>query len=118
MYSAAPRSTHLAGLAASHSSGAGVAALVVIALFLLSMAIPVMLLVRPLRSDDGGDGDSGSDGGWDGPGGRGPNDPGPTVDEPVLWPEFERQFADYVTSTTERKQEVQCSHGQLGRPSD
>ena len=102
MYSASPRSTHLAGFAASHSSGGGVAAAVVIGLFLLSMAIPVMLLIRPWPSDhgDGRDGDSGSEGGGGGSGGRGPRDPGPPLDEHLWWPEFERQFADYVTSTT------------------
>ena len=102
MHSASPHSTHLAGLAASHSSGGGVAAVVVICLFLLSIAIPVMLLLWPWQPDHGdeSDGDSGSDGGWGGSGGRGPRDPGPPLDEPRWWPEFERQFADYVTSTT------------------
>jgi hypothetical protein len=66
------------------------------------MAIPVMLLLRPWQSHhgDGNDGDSGSDGGWGRSGGRYPNDPRPPLDEPVWWPEFERQFAAYVTSTT------------------
>jgi hypothetical protein len=61
----------------------------------------VLLLRRLFRRDDGDE--PGPDG--DGPGWRrrGPRKPPP--DEPVCWPEFERQFAEYVAAESARAAE-------------
>jgi hypothetical protein len=95
------QATHLAGVAAHHSPAGDIAAAVVVALFLLVFAITAILVVTPARHEhgDGRDGDSGPEGGGGGPGGKGPDQPRPSGGDPVWWPEFERQFADYVTST-------------------
>lgn len=108
MHSVYLHSAHVAGFAASRpSSGDVVAAALVGATYLLAFALTVIVAVAAARHDhiDESEGDSGSDGGGGGggEGGRGgPNRPGPLPDDPVWWPEFERQFADYVTAPIRR----------------
>jgi hypothetical protein len=67
---------------------------VLVAIFALQVGI-VLTLRRIFRPDDSDGDEPGSDGG--GPGRR--NDPAPRQPPPdgmIRWPEFERQFADYV----------------------
>jgi hypothetical protein len=80
-------------------------AAVAIAACLVAFAVSVMWTVRSVSRGytNGIDGDSGSEGGGGGPGrGGGPDRPLTDVDYPVWWPQFEREFADYVTSATRR----------------
>ncbi len=58
----------------------------------------VMFGQPPTDRRDGADGESGPGGGGHGPGRGGPGGPSPEGGDPVWWPEFERQFADYVAS--------------------
>jgi hypothetical protein len=70
---------------------------ILIAIFALQLAV-MLILRRIFRADDTEDDDPGSGGddpGWRG--GRGPRKPPP--DEPVDWPEFERQFAEHVAAS-------------------
>jgi hypothetical protein len=70
---------------------------ILIAIFALQLAV-MLILRRIFRPHDADDDDPGS--GGDGPGwrrGRGPRKPPP--DEPVDWPEFERQFAEHVAAS-------------------
>jgi hypothetical protein len=93
--------THAAGFTAFHPPGGGVVAAMLVAFCLLAFAVTVMLIVTAGRYErgDGRDGDPGPEGGGGGPGGGGPDHPRPSGEDPVWWPEFERQFADYVTAT-------------------
>jgi hypothetical protein len=76
----------------------GIAILVAIATLELAVMIAVSRIGRPYDPDDDADGDD------DGPGwGRdGPRTPPP--DAPVSWPEFERDFAEYVTALRTRRE--------------
>lgn len=70
---------------------------ILMAIFALQFA--VMLILRRIFRPDDADGDDPGSGG-DGPGwrrGRGPRKPPP--DEPVDWPEFERQFAEHIAAS-------------------
>lgn len=70
---------------------------ILMAIFALQFA--VMLILRRIFRPDDADGDDPGSGG-DGPGwrrGRGPRTPPP--DEPVDWPEFERQFAEHIAAS-------------------
>lgn len=77
-------------VAAQHAAASSWAAVAVV---VLSVLLGTVVLIVWSRRD-------GSDGDWDqdpggGPGGGGPPDaPGPAG--PICWPEFERQFAEYV----------------------
>ena len=90
---------HLANVAGFAAHGASTSGVVPVALMvglcLLGVVVTLIMLFGqpPTERQDGADGDSG-------PGGGGPGGPSPEGGEPVWWPEFERQFADYVTSTT------------------
>jgi hypothetical protein len=93
---------HIAGFGAHGAmSGGAVAPAVMLGLCLLGLLIvmTVMLIQLPTDRRDGTDGDWGSGGGGPGPKGGGPGGPHPTGDDPEWWPEFERQFAEYVRST-------------------
>ena len=80
---------------AHQSTGPAVWANVIAVVTLLAMpAFSVWFLWR--HEDDGPD-DSGPDGGGPGGGGGPPPDPPPTPD-PAWWPEFEREFAEYVAN--------------------
>jgi hypothetical protein len=81
------------------SEGRTTAVAVLVALFALQFGI--LLILRHIFRAGGSDGDDpGSDGG--GPGRRrSPAPRRPPPDDPVCWPEFERQFAEYVA---ERRQ--------------
>jgi hypothetical protein len=94
-------SAHLAAAVGSRSSGGGVVAVVAIAC-LVAFVFSLMWTARPVNhgDNDGLDGESGSEGGGGPGGGGGPDRPSPDLDDPVWWPEFEREFADYVASTT------------------
>ena len=64
------------------------------AIFALQFGV-IVILRRIFRADTGDDDEPGSDGG--GPGRRrGPAPRRPPPDGPVCWPEFERQFSEYV----------------------
>jgi hypothetical protein len=81
-------------VAAAQDSPDRTAVAILAAMFALQIAI-LLVLRRLFGSDDAGGDDPGS--GGDGPGWgrrRGPRKPPP--DEPVNWPEFERQFAEHV----------------------
>jgi hypothetical protein len=83
-------------VASSHHAPDTSAVAILAAMFGLQLAI--MLVLRRIFRPDGGDGDDPGSGGDD-PGwgrDRGPRTPPP--EGPVCWPEFERQFADYVAA--------------------
>jgi hypothetical protein len=84
----------LTAVAQAHSGGLNFWATLIVVMSLLAMpALSVWFLWR------GEDGPDDSDGGGGGPGGGGPPpDPPPQPDGPVWWPEFERQFAEYVAT--------------------
>jgi hypothetical protein len=93
---------HVAGFAAHGASTDGVvpvALMVGLCLIGVLLALMVVLTRPPTDRQDGADGDSGPGGGGRGPGRGGRDGPPPAGGDPVWWPEFERQFADYVTST-------------------
>jgi hypothetical protein len=95
-------SAHVAGLAAHGASTGGVVtAALMVGLCLLGvlLALTVVLTRPPTDRQDGAEGDSGPGGGGRGPGRGGRDGPPPAGGDPICWPEFERQFADYVTST-------------------
>jgi hypothetical protein len=95
-------SAHLAGFGAHGASiGDAVAIALIVGLCLLGVLVTLILTFTEPSPDrrSGADGDSGPGGGGRGPGGGGPDGPQPMGDAPVWWSEFERQFADYVTST-------------------
>ena len=98
-------SSHLAGFAGSRSPGGGAAVAIAIASCVLAFAVLVALVVTAARQQrtDWGDGDSGPEDGGGGPGGGRPGGPRPSGDDPVWWPEFERQFAEYMTSDIRRQ---------------
>ena len=92
-------------------SGFGIV-LVVLVILGLTLAI--------LASRSGGGGDDPDDDGR-GPGGRGPQlprppDDGPALDEPDWWPEFERNFANYVAEG--RNRSGRSPRSSLGSPTD
>jgi hypothetical protein len=78
-----------------------VAIALVVGLCLVGVLITliVMSIQPPTDRRDGPDGDSGSGGGGHGPRGGGPEGPEPAGHDPEWWPDFERQFAEYVTAT-------------------
>jgi hypothetical protein len=80
---------------AHQSAGHDVWATVIVVVSLLAM--PVFSVWFLWRHDDGPDDSDGGGGG--GPGGGGPPpDPPTPPDGPAWWPEFEREFADYVAN--------------------
>ncbi len=92
--------THVAGSAA-HGASAGVAPVALkVGLCLLGVLFTLIVMFGQPPTDrrDGADGESGPGGGGHGPGRGGPGGPSPEGGDPVWWPEFERQFADYVAS--------------------
>jgi hypothetical protein len=94
---------HVADFAAHGASTGGVVPVaVMVGLCLLGVLVALMVVLTrpPTDRQDGADGDSGPGGGGRGPGGGPPGGPSPEGGDPVCWPEFERQFADYVASTT------------------
>jgi hypothetical protein len=97
-------SGHFAGLAGNRSPGGGVAAAFAIAACVVAFAIIVLLAVTSARrtTTDWQDGDLGPEDGGGGPSGDPPSGPRPSGEDPLWWPEFEREFADYVTSDIRR----------------
>jgi hypothetical protein len=94
--------THIAGVGAHGTTIGGFAATaVMVGLCLIGVLVVVIVVLIERRSDrrDGTDGEWGSGGGGRGPHGGKPDGPQPTGDAPEWWPEFERQFAEHVTST-------------------
>jgi hypothetical protein len=94
--------SHIAGLGVHGvARGGPVAVAAMIGLCLLGVLIVLIVMVGQPPTDrrHGNGGDSGSGGGGRGPRGEGPDGPPPTGHDPEWWPEFERQFAEYVTST-------------------
>jgi hypothetical protein len=94
-------SLHLAGSAPHGLGSAGAVAAAVSMVFCvlaLVVALALALTHSPPERHDGEDGDFGPGGGGRGPGNGGPDGPQPAGGDPLWWPEFERQFADYVTS--------------------
>jgi len=75
----------------------GIAILVAIATLELAVMIAFSRIGRPYDPGDDADGDD-DDPGW---GRDEPRTPPP--DAPVSWPEFERDFADYVTALRTRR---------------
>ena len=94
-------SYHLTSLGAHGASLTGPVAVAVAVMVGLCVLITWIMVFTEPPTDrrDGRDGDSGPGGGGRGPGGGRPDGPHPAGGDPVWWPEFERQFADYVTST-------------------
>jgi hypothetical protein len=76
----------------------GVAVVLMLGVCLGGLVVTLIALFTEPPPDrrDGGEGDSGPGGGG-GPGRGGPDHPGPGGGDPTWWPEFERQFAEYVT---------------------
>jgi hypothetical protein len=96
-------SAYLAAVGVHGPSTADVVAVtLMVGLGLLAVLVTLIIVFTepPTDRSDGGDGDSGPGGGGGGPGGRGPDGPESPGGDPVWWPEFERQFADYVTSSS------------------
>jgi hypothetical protein len=91
-------SAYHAGVAAHGGSTPGAVAVgLMLAVCLAGLVIAVIALFSEPPPDrrDGGEGDSGPGGGG-GPGGGAPDGPLGGTD-PDWWPEFERQFAEYIT---------------------
>ena len=77
----------------------GVAVVLMLGVCLGGLVVTLIALFTEPAPDrrDSGEGDSGPGGGG-GPGRGGPDHPGPGGGDPAWWPEFERQFAEYITS--------------------
>ena len=96
---------HIAGVGVHGVARGGpvtVAAMIGICLLGVLIVLIVMLGRPPTDRRHRNGGDSGSGGGGRGPRGGGPDVPQPSGHDPEWWPEFERQFAEYVTSTTRK----------------
>jgi hypothetical protein len=94
---------HLAGRAAfaAHGLASGspvpIAFLIAVSVVGLAfVALMVVLITVAARRRPPDHNDRGEDGGGDGGGGRPPEGPDLTGGGPSWWPEFEREFADYV----------------------
>jgi hypothetical protein len=101
MHGAYVTALHLAGSAphgGGSAGGAAIAVTIVSCLFAFVVVL-ALALTRPPGRRDGEEGDSGPGGGGGGPGDKRPEGPDPAGGDPTWWPEFERQFADHVTST-------------------
>ena len=95
---------HLAAEAEPASAGTiGVVVLAVIAGLELALLIACARVGRSGPEDD----DPGSDD--DGPGWGDPQPRTPPPDAPVCWPEFERQFAEYVAAQAGRGRQAPAS---------
>jgi hypothetical protein len=86
----------LAGTRGNEGPLAAIALLVLIAFGGLAICL---LARRPRPSQEDDDGDSGSGGGG---GRRRPTPPPQPGGDPVWWPEFEREFAAYVRSRSQK----------------
>ena len=96
----------------SHHAPDSTAMAILAAMFGLQLAIMVILRLI-FRSDDADGDDPGS--GGDDPGwgrDRGPRTPPP--EGPVCWPEFERQFAEYVAASPQRVPASERKRDEMG----
>jgi hypothetical protein len=100
------------GVASAHRPSERMSVVGVLAAMIVLELWGMLILRRIFKGDDGDD--PGSDG--DGPGWRrrGPRKPPP--DEPVCWPEFERQFADYVAAMSARASGEPVHRAAAGHP--
>ena len=90
-------------VAQQDAPSAEASAILVMAVFVVidAFVLGVGLIVRLVLGPDGDDDDSGSDGG--GPGRRRPSPRRPPSSSPDWWPEFEREFADYVAANSRNR---------------
>ena len=81
---------------------AGVILIASVIIVVVAFVLGVALIVRLVLNSGGDDGDDpGSDGG--GPGRRRPAPGRPPSAPPAWWPEFEREFADYVAANSRNR---------------
>jgi hypothetical protein len=109
MLSAYVHSAQMAGAGAHRASlgdAVAIAILVGLGLFGVLFTVIVTLIRPPSDHRDGADGDSGPGGGGRGPRREGPDGPQPSGGDPEWWPEFERQFDEYVAVSTR----LACAH--------
>jgi hypothetical protein len=94
----------------SDGSGPVVTALIVTVVLALAVFVALMAWwARPGGSDESGGGGSGG-------GGGGGHPPAPRPPEPSWWPEFENDFAEYVTSLRASGPAFREPNGQSSRP--
>jgi hypothetical protein len=84
---------------------AGAILIASVVVVLIAFVLGVGLIVRLVLNSGGDDDDPGSDGG--GPGRRRPAPGRPPSAPPDWWPEFEREFADYVVAANSRKRGIE-----------
>jgi hypothetical protein len=97
---------------ASHHAPDSTAIAILAAMFGLQLAIMVILrrIFRPDDADGDDPGSGGDDPGWGRD--RGPRTPPP--EGLVSWPEFERQFADYVAASSQGVPASERQRDQMG----
>jgi hypothetical protein len=90
-----PTYVHAAHIAGAHTATTSGAVAIAVMIGLAALIALIVIIIEPPNDRRDGD-DSGPGGGGSGPHDGGPDTPHPAGHDPEWWPEFDRQFAEYV----------------------